>query len=72
MKEPTGSCLLCGRQRLPITCCEDWDRIVKVVKVQKPGRQHWEGPQRIAMCKDCCIGQLEGHQCLWWDFCWRL
>ena len=71
MNEPTGSCFLCGRQRPPAASCQDWDGVIEALAVREPGRQHWERPQRVTMCKDCCIGRLEGHHCLWWGLCWR-
>ena len=21
------------------------------------------------LCRDCCIAELDGHHCVWWDLC---
>ena len=71
MNDSKQPCFLCGKQRTPAACCEDRDRVVKAIENVASANQLKQRPQRITMCKDCCIGLLEGHHCVWWDFCWR-
>lgn len=71
MKASKQPCFLCGKERRPASCCEDWCRVTEALEVQGPRRKRRERPCRVTMCKDCCIRDLEGHQCVWWDFCWH-
>ena len=57
------SCFLCGVKGEPVTCCENWERILKFLKARY-GRQYWRKPERTFMCKDFCIDPLDGHRCL--------
>ena len=63
-------CLMCRRSRL-VSRCEDWERTVKALRELKPGQHYQPKPERAVVCKDCCIGALDGHRCPWWDFCWE-
>jgi hypothetical protein len=71
-KPDHGLCLLCRREARRPTCrCERWERVEEVLAEREPGRLIWGRPRWPAVCKDCCIGALEGHRCVWWDLCWR-
>ena len=63
-------CFLCGKHRNRAAWCEQWDRVGEFLQEREPGRLIWAKPERVAMCKDCCIGALEGHGCTWWGLCW--
>lgn len=63
-------CLLCSESRRPKASCEDWERIVAFLGQRDPARLPWRRPERVIVCKDCCIAALEGHRCPWWDLCW--
>jgi len=69
MNDSAEMCFLCGRMR-PAARCEDWDSVAQVLEQRHSYRSLMERPQRLTMCKDCCIGALEGHRCVWWDLCW--
>jgi hypothetical protein len=64
-------CFLCSKRRDRAAWCEQWDRVAEFLQGREPGRLIWAEPKDMYMCKDCCIGALEGHRCIWWDLCWR-
>ena len=57
------ACFLCARPRRRI-CCEDGERVARFLEEREPTRAFSRLPRRMAVCKDCCIGALEG---LRWD-----
>jgi len=65
------ACFLCGKQRQRAVACSDGDRIERFLKKQCPDWQTPIPPDRVTICKDCCIGALAGHRCPWWRLCWR-
>jgi hypothetical protein len=64
-------CCLCGRTRRA-GICERFQASADVIERFEPGRLKPERPARAVICKDCCIATLEGHKCVWWDFCWSI
>ena len=69
MNGSVGPCLICCRSR-KATGCEDEERIGKALR-ERHSRRHWPKPEQTVVCKDCCIGALDGHHCPWWGFCWK-
>jgi len=37
-----------------------------------PAMQTCEQMLGSVVCKQCCIGELSGHRCDWWDLCWNI
>lgn len=64
-----GTCFVCERSRRT-AWCEQRRRIFKHLEEAHPLRNPWCTPRLAAVCKDCCIGGLDGHHCPWWDLCW--
>ena len=64
-------CYVCGKARHSTASCEQWERVEKLFAARQPGRLMWGRPRRLVACKDCCIGELDGHRCVWWRFCWQ-
>jgi len=59
-------CLLCRlRQEATASCEQD------AVLEQRRARPLVSGSPPRVVCKDCCIAALDGHECPWWDLCWR-
>jgi len=69
--EPKRS-FLCGKSRQQAVCCEDWQRLAKAAQGYQANGLFAAKPEDVIICKDCCIAALEGHQCIWWPFCWEL
>lgn len=67
-----GPCVLCRKTRLPSVFCTDREQVsrrggaVGTVDGQPRGRGE------AVVCKECCIGVLAGHRCVWWDLCWNI
>jgi len=62
-------CCLCDR-KTPSADCQRWDLVRNTPAgwcLAGPSRRR---PVRVKVCKDCCIRELDGHRCMWWDFCW--
>ena len=38
----------------------------------RPNRQTCERLAGNVACKQCCIKDLDGHRCHWWDLCWSI
>ncbi len=70
MNDSAEKCHLCGRMR-PAARCEDWDSVAQVLEEQQSYQLLMGKPDRVSLCKDCCIGPLKGHHCAWWGLCWR-
>lgn len=68
VRDPKG-CLLCERPRRG-TRCENRDRAASFLGRRRQSRAMDGLPRPMAVCKDCCIGLLEGHRCAWWNLCW--
>lgn len=66
-----GPCRLC-RKRRRAAICERREASVEFTKQFEPGSLKWNQPTRAFVCKDCCIANLDGHRCIWWDFCWSI
>ena len=64
-----AQCFVCRRER-PAASCEAWERVEASFKGREPGRVMWGCPERLRVCKDCCIAALGGHRCKWWHLCW--
>jgi len=71
-RQGSGQCIVCRKIR-PLMCrCEDRGRVIVVLKRRRPERPTPCGDGQPAVCKDCCIGTLEGHRCVWWELCWEI
>jgi len=64
-----AECFVCRRQQ-PVASCEVWERVKAWLKGREPRKMMWGRPQRLRVCKDCCIAALDGHGCPWWHLCW--
>ena len=64
-------CLLCEKERKLTASCEQHEQVLKMQEEWLSGRALWPKPRCTAICRDCCIAELGGHQCIWWDLCWR-
>jgi len=71
-RQDAGHCIVCGKVRSLMCGCEDKDRIIGSFKRRRPGRPAPCVDGQPGVCKDCCIGSLEGHRCRWWEFCWEI
>jgi len=60
-------CWLCGRRQEDPASCEREEKVQEVL--EKRDRRAPFG--ETAVCKGCCIAALDGHECPWWDLCWR-
>ena len=69
--EERRPCFVCQGARHAVASCERWDRVEAHVRPREPGRVMWGRPERLQVCKDCCIGVLGGHRCVWWHMCWE-
>ena len=69
--EATRPCVLCRIARRPQAPCEYPGRILEILEKKEPERPYSSRPPHDHVCKDCCIVVLDGHDCLWWDLCWR-
>lgn len=66
-----GPCYLCRKTRRAAVC-ERWEASLDVMRQLEPSKLTSDRPTRAVVCKDCCIATLEGHKCVWWDFCWSM
>lgn len=66
-----GRCLLCQLGRETTASCEQDKKVLEVLERRQVRPLTLSRPQRVVVCKDCCIMALDGHGCLWWDLCWR-
>ena len=64
-------CVLCRIARHPQASCEHPRRILEVLERKEPERLFIPQQPNDRVCKDCCVVALDGHDCLWWDLCWR-
>ncbi len=64
-------CTVCKKFKRPAASCERPEAVEKVLTRKASRRLRWPGHPRAAICKDCCIGALDGHHCVWWALCWR-
>ena len=71
-KQGSGRCIICGKSRPLMRKCEDRGRVIVTLKRRRPERPTPCGDGQPSICKDCCIGALEGHRCIWWEFCWEI
>jgi len=63
-------CYLCRRRQRAAECGQ-MERIAEARRERAlPEPQH-KATARLVVCKGCCIRALDGHRCVWWDFCWR-
>lgn len=60
-------CWLCGRRQEGAAPCEREEKVWEALEGQ--GRRAPFG--ETAVCKGCCIAALDGHECPWWELCWR-
>ena len=68
----TGQCAVCRVVHQVRAECQERHRIWSHFDERK---MHWlKGGARpgAMVCKDCCIGALGGHRCIWWDLCWNI
>ena len=66
-----GRCLLCRQGQETTASCERDQRVLDVLERRQVMPLTLSRPQRVVVCKDCCIAALDGHRCPWWDLCWR-
>jgi len=66
-----GRCLLCRLGRETTAPCEQDKKVLEVLEGRHERPLTLSRPQRVVVCKDCCIMALGGHECLWWSLCWR-
>lgn len=66
----SSGCFLCQRSRTS-AWCEQRFRIWDHLERNQPWRDRLQISRPAALCKDCCIGALDGHHCEWWNLCWR-
>jgi hypothetical protein len=71
-RQGSGQCKVCGKVRPLMRKCEDRDRVIVALKRRRPERPAPCGDGQPGVCKDCCIGTLEGHRCIWWELCWEI
>jgi hypothetical protein len=64
-------CCLCDRTTRSADC-QRWELVRALPRERCSGRPPSRRPGRVVVCKDCCIRELDGHRCVWWDFCWNL
>jgi len=64
-------CYLCDRKR-PSADCQRRDLFKNTPAGWCSAGPSRLRPARLVICKDCCIRELDGHRCIWWDFCWNL
>lgn len=64
-------CCLCDRTRRSADC-QRWELGRALPGQRCSGRPKQRRPARRVVCKDCCIQELDGHRCMWWEFCWRV
>ena len=66
-----GHCRLCRLRRETTASCEQDKRVLEVLERRRGGPLTLSRPQRVVVCKDCCI-RTGGHGCRWWDLCWNV
>ena len=66
-----GRCLLCRLERETTASCEQDKKVLEVLERRQVRPLPLSRSQRVVVCKDCCIMAMDGHECLWWDLCWR-
>ena len=69
--EAPRSCRLCRIAQQPQASCEHPEWISNILQQRVPGRVFIRQPGDNRVCKHCCYAVLGGHECPWWDLCWR-
>ena len=65
-----GKCRVCGKTLLPAVFCTDRDRAFRKAVLRGSLEDvPYSWPRCPVVCKECCIGLLGGHGCVWWDLC---
>ncbi len=62
-------CRLCGCNQHAIPCQQP-TRIRAASRQRKTDSRRWCRSEPVRTCKNCCIRNLDGHHCPWWDLCW--
>ena len=68
----TGQCAICRGVRQARAECQEWHRIWFYLDDRKLQCLKAGVRSGALLCKDCCIGRLDGHRCVWWDLCWNI
>ena len=67
-----GQCTMCGKVGQHQTECQNIAAIHLFLMNLK--LYDWASSVQpgALLCKDCCIGLVNGHKCPWWDLCWNI
>ena len=68
----TDRCAICEKVQPRQVECQNVGAVrLFFHKLELYGRESSVRPDAL-LCKNCCIGLVDGHRCVCWDLCWSI